>query len=416
MQQLQVEYIDIQDLIAYKRNARTHSDEQVEQVANSIQEFGFTNPVLVDEHNELIAGHGRTEAAKRLGMKEVPAIRLIGLSEAQKKALRIADNQLALNAGWDEDLLKIELADLQVENFDLDLLGFSLNELDDLLVEDSNSEAGSEVVEDEIPEAPEEPKTKTGDVWILGKHRLMCGDSTKLDAVEKLMNGEKADIAFTSPPYNASKTPSELTAKKTSKYLNDDDNKSAEEYCQFLCDFTVNSLAFSNYSFVNIQSLANNKLALIDYLYSLKNNYADTIIWDKVHGQPAMGSNILNSVFEYVHIFSHKANRVVGAKQFRGTLNNVIHIKQQSKNEFSHIHNATFPIEFAEHFVKNFSEKSVLDLFSGTGTTLIVCEKLRRKCYGMELDPRYCDVIIKRWQEMSGGEAVRSDGVKFNDL
>ena len=235
----------------------------------------------------------------------------------------------------------------------------------------------------------------------------MCGDSTKEEDVAKLMDGEKADISFTSPPYNADCTPTEAVNGKKTKYNGNDDNKTVNEYTKFLDLYIKNAVKHSDYTFMNVQSIKNNKIALIDVLYDNKDIYADTMIWDKIHGQPAMAENVMNSVFEYIHIFSKKANRAIGSIYFRGTIDNILHIPPQRRNEFSKIHNATFSVEFASYFVKNFALKSVLDLFGGTGTTLIACEQLGRKCYMMELDPKYVDVIIKRWEDFTGKKAVK---------
>ena len=188
----------ITELIPYVNNARTHSDEQVLQICSSIKEFGFTNPILTDGDNGIIAGHGRVMAAKKLGIEEVPTIELSHLSEAQKKAYIIADNKLALNSGWDDAMLSIEFAELKLLDFDLDLTGFSSEEIGALTPEEIPPGLTDE---DSVPELPEEPVTKLGDVWLCGKHRVMCGDSTSIDAVEKLMDGNKADMVFTDPPY-----------------------------------------------------------------------------------------------------------------------------------------------------------------------------------------------------------------------
>ena len=188
----------VTELIPYINNSRTHSDEQIAQIAASIKEFGWTNPILVDGNKSIIAGHGRLLAARKLGMDTVPTIELAHLTETQKKAYIIADNKLALNAGWDDQLLTIELNDLMADGFALELLGFDKDELDKLL-EPEQIEGLTD--EDAVPEVPDEPVTKLGDVWILGNHRLMCGDSTSIDAVEKLMAGQKADMVFTDPPY-----------------------------------------------------------------------------------------------------------------------------------------------------------------------------------------------------------------------
>lgn len=199
---LRIEFIPIETLIPYARNSRTHSDAQVAQIAGSIREFGFTNPVLIDEHDGIIAGHGRTIAARKLGMTEVPCIRLTHLSEAQRRAYIIADNKLALNAGWDEQMLALELKSLEEMDFDLALTGFEGDELDALLsgLDDEDSESNDAI--DEVPELPVEPITKPGDLWLLGKHRLLCGDSTSIDAVEILMDSNQADLLITDPPYN----------------------------------------------------------------------------------------------------------------------------------------------------------------------------------------------------------------------
>ena len=254
-----------------------------------------------------------------------------------------------------------------------------------------------------------------GDLFEIGPHRLLCGDSTDSDAVARLMNGRKAEIAFTSPPYNAGTTPTEIKMGKTSKYANDTDDKSEYEYLKLLTDFTNNTLLFSEYSFVNIQSLSGNKTALIDFLYNMKSFYADTLIWNKQNSQPAMAENVLNSQFEYVHVFSNKANRAIGTKKFRGTLSNVLEISKQTQNKVKE-HNATFPINLASHFVSNFCEKSVIDLFLGSGTTMVAAHQLNRKCYGMELDPKYCQVIVDRMIKLDPSLEVKRNGQPYKTI
>lgn len=212
---MQIVYKKVNELIPYINNSRTHSEEQVNQIVASINEFGFTNPLLIDEKDNIIAGHGRLLASKKLGMEEVPCIVLKGLTEAQKKAYIIADNKMALNAGWDEELLKIELENLKELDFDLDLTGFNVDELDDIL---GNNEEETEIVEDEVPEVPEEPKAKLGDIYQLGSHFLMCGDSTKEEDVAKLMNGVKADMVFTDPPYGMNLDTDWSSAKSKDKF------------------------------------------------------------------------------------------------------------------------------------------------------------------------------------------------------
>ena len=412
---MKIEQRLVTSLIPYINNSRKHSDEQVAQIAASIKEFGWTNPILIDGDNGLIAGHGRLLAARKLGMDKVPVIELAHLSEIQKKALIIADNKLALNSDWDNELLTIELKDLIDQDFDVTLLGFDSTEIDALINVIDGTDGLTD--EDAVPEVPVNPITVLGDVWILGNHRVMCGDSTSIDAVEKLMDGHKADICFTSPPYNAANSPSEKDG--SGKYLNgkDSDNKSSSEFRKLLDDFTITSLMFCDYVFSNIQSIANNKIALIEHLYNLKEKYADVMIWKKGIGQPAMARRVLNSAFEYVYIFSNDSTRAIGKKDFRGTVPNIFDLSPNSGKEFSKIHKATFRVELPEMFIEWFVETSVYDPFSGTGSTLIACEKRNKTCYAMELDERYVDVIIKRWQEFTGKKAIHADtGLEFNSL
>jgi DNA modification methylase len=279
-------------------------------------------------------------------------------------------------------------------------------------VPDFGKELDAEEDDFEAPEGGIETDIVLGDLFEIGEHRLLCGDSTDSDAVAKLMNGQKAEISFTSPPYNAGTTPTEVKMGKSSKYANDNDNKSEDEYLKLLTDFTNNTLLFSQYSFVNIQSLSGNKIALIDYLYNMKSFYADTLIWQKGNAQPAMANNVLNSQFEYVHCFSEKANRAIGTKDFRGTISNVIEISKQTKNKIKE-HNATFPVDFANFFVSNFCNNSVLDLFCGSGTTMVVAHQLERKCYGMELDPKYCQVIVDRMRKLDPTIKIKKNGVDY---
>jgi DNA modification methylase len=348
-------------------------------------------------------------------MTEVPVIELAHLSKEQRKALIIADNKLALNSDWDTNLLAIELKDLQDLGFDLNLTGFDGDELANLL---KPEQVDGLTDENSVPEIPEKPKTKPGDIYILGNHRLMCGDSTSIDAIESLMNGEMAQISFTSPPYNAGDEVEIGT--KGQKYETHNDNMVGSDYLTLLKDFTTNTLMFSEISIVNIQQLAGNKIQFIDYLHTFKHKLIDICIWNKTHGTPCLPKKVMNSAFEYVLFFSNKENpakTITTAPMFHGNVNNIYHGDKQTSNEYSQIHRATFPIHLPEYFIKTFSTGNVLELFNGTGTTLIACEKLNRKCYAMDMDPLYIDVTIKRWQEFTGQKAVlESTNQLFDEL
>lgn len=392
----QILTLPIGEIRPYEKNPRKN-ENAVKYVKESIRQFGFKVPIVIDSNRVIVCGHTRLLAAKSLGLTDVPCIMADDLTDDQIKAFRLADNKVGEFAEWDLDLLGDELnAIADASDIDMGDFGFDL----------SDDDEETEVVEDEVPEEVE-PVCKKGEIWQLGRHRLMCGDSTDKQTVEMLMNGNTADIAFSSPPYNAGTTATETAMGKTTKYNGNDDNKSESEYIDFLCAYIEQAIEHSEYVFMNVQSISNNKIALIDVLYNNKDIYADTIIWDKIHGQPAMAKNVMNSVFEYVHIFSKKANRAIGTIDFRGTIDNILHLQSQRKNEYSDIHNATFSVEFASHFIRNFAKESVLDQFGGTGTTLIACEQLGKTCFMMELDPHYCDVIIARWEKLTGQKAVK---------
>jgi len=406
---MQIEKKDIKDLLPAEYNPRHDlqpGDKEYEKLKKSIQEFDYVDPVIWNEQTGVVVGgHQRLKVLKDLGHTEVE-VSVVDLPLEKEMALNVALNKVS--GDWDTSKLSDLMLDLQDMDIDMELTGFDMDEINDLLpdkVEDGLCD------EDQVPDVPEEPITKLGDIYQLGDHRLMCGDSTSIDAVDKLMGGEKAEITFTSPPYNAGATPTETKSGKTSKYNDYDDNLSESDYTKFLCDYLNTSLVVSDYSFCNIQSLSGNKIALIDLLYEMKGVYADSIIWDKLNSQPAMAENVLNSEFEYVHIFSNKGNRSVGCKQFRGTIPNILHLSKQTKNKVKE-HNATFSIEFASFFVDNFSNKggSIFDPFGGSGTTAIACETLGRKSFLMELDPKYCDVIVKRWEDYTGKKAELLNG------
>ena len=372
----------VADLIPYAANSRTHSDAQVAQIAASIKEFGWTNPILIDGENTIIAGHGRLMAARKLGLNEVPAIVLDHLSKAQQRALVIADNQLALNAGWDIDMLKAEIEDLNLENFDLSLLGFDDKFLDGLLEPEPTAGLTDE---DAVPEVPEVPKTVLGDVWVLGNHRLMCGDSTSIDAVEKLMDGAKADMVFTDPPYNVAFNG---RSGKHDVIKNDDlPDDEFETFISEVCNVIQVIDPQAYYVWCNWKFYGTLQRQL---------PYKACIVWAK-------------NVFGMGNGYRHQHEFCL----FNGKIDEVV--KNESdlwevKKDTNYVHPTQKPVALSVRaFSNHIKLVNVLDLFGGSGSTLIGAEQTGRKAFLMELDPKYCDVIIKRWQDFTGQQAVHAE-------
>lgn len=387
--ELNIKYIKTVDLIPYINNSRTHSDSQVTQVASSIKEFGFTNPILIDDDRGIIAGHGRLMAAKKLGMDEVPTITLSGLTEAQKKAYVIADNQLALNAGWDTDALTNELKRLQELDFNLDLIGFDANELAQLL-EPEQAEGLTD--EDDVPEVPETPVTVEGDVWVLGRHRLMCGDSTSIDAVDRLMDGKKADMVFTDPPYGVEYQSNMRVKSERFDVLKNDDS--------FLDIAPVIDACSSGWVFVWTSWKVLTKW--IDQFASF--GYpTNQVIWFKGGGGIGDLKKTFSSDYETALVW-HRGAQLTGKR-----IGSVWKVEKDFAG--SYVHPTQKPVALGVEAVDKTTKASakVLDLFGGSGSTLIACEKINRNAYLMELDPKYCDVIIKRWQDFTGQKAVHAD-------
>ena len=419
MTDLKVEYKNIKELIPYCNNSRTHSDDQVLQIASSIKEFGFTNPVLIDGQGGIIAGHGRIMAAQKLKMDEVPTITLSDLSDAQKKAYIIADNKLALNSGWDDELLKIELEQLKELDFDLGLIGFSDDELA-LLMGGETTEGL--VDEDQVPELVDDPVTVLGDVWVLGNHRLMCGDSTSIDAVEKLMAGTKADFCFTSPPYNAARGKGSKTDRLGGNGFYGDgytDDKSSVEYVQFNSDIisALSAVAGENFTCCyNINYNKNSPSEYIDVVYAAKQSLplVETIVWEKAMAVSLQGDN-LTRIYEFVFVLCKGKFKI--NKNRTECLKNLWKISNIGANHESH--KACFPLALVEEGIKNFCPHGgrIIEPFGGTGTTAIAAEKMGCQSFLMELDPKYCDVIIKRWQDFTGKQAtLESNGKTYNEL
>jgi DNA modification methylase len=377
--QLNVKYRKVEDLIPYVNNSRKHSDEQVAQISASIKEFGWTNPILIDGTNSIIAGHGRLMAARKLKMDEVPTIELDHLTDTQRKALVIADNKLALNADWDNTLLTIELDELLKDGFALDILGFNQDELAALL-EPEQVEGLTD--EDAVPDVPEEPKTKLGDIYQLGNHRLMCGDSTSIDAVEKLMDGQKADMVFTDPPYNI-----DYQGVKDKREKIKNDKMPDNEFVDFLTESLMGCETMyvcCSWHYAHLFREAMIKLA---------RQPKAMIVWDKVN--PAQHLDKYFKQHEIIYYYGDYG----GHKTLRG---DVWTLKRQKNT----VHPTMKPVELIEIALNdNVGKKIVYDGFGGSGSTMIACEKLGRHSRMMELDPKYCDVIVKRWEDFTGKKA-----------
>ena len=408
-----IERRSVDALIPYARNARTHSDEQVAQIAASIKEWGWTTPVLVDEDGGIIAGHGRVMAARKLGIEEVPCMVATGWTKAQKQAYVLADNQLPQNAGWDMDLLSVEMKDLDTEGFDLSLIGFGDDMLANMLVDPTEGLTD----EDAVPDVPENPVTVLGDVWLLGDHRLMCGDSTSIDAVDKLMGGQKANICFTSPPYNAGSMNINGNKRTEKKYNSFDDNKTPDEFFNFLNANMSCILSVSDEVFYNIGLVQDNKQTIFKMVNAFGDTFKDVIYWKKKNVAPHIQKGVINNLVEFILCFGDGKRKFVNPQFSQGTYYNVIEGAGASGNEYSDIHKATFPIYLPENIIQNFTGRNaiVFDCFGGTGTTMIAAHKHDRICYMMEIDPKYCDVIVQRWCEFTGKDAtLESDGTKFD--
>lgn len=394
-------------LIPYARNSRTHSDEQVAQIAASIKEFGFTNPVLVDADGGIIAGHGRVMAARKLGMKDVPTVCLDYMTEAQKKAYIIADNKLALNAGWDNDMLRIEIDELKGLDFDIDLLGFDGDELAALFAEAETHTEGL-TDDDDCPEPPEDPVTKPGDIWVLGNHRLMCGDSTSMDDLASLCGGQMVDMWLTDPPYNVAyegKTKDALTIQN--------DSMSDDSFRQFLrdaytaADSVMKAGAVFYILFADCETY-NFTGALKDSGWLLR----QMLIWKK--------SSIVMGRKDY-H-FKHEPclyGWKEGAAHLWASDRKQTTILEFDKPQRNGEHPTMKPVALFEYQMLNNTKGGdiVLDSFGGSGTTMIAAEKNGRHARLMEIDPKYCDVIIKRWQDFTGKSAVlESTGQSYSEL
>lgn len=394
---MKIEEKNVKDLIPYANNSRTHSAEQVGQIAASIKEFGFNNPILLDGDNGIIAGHGRLLGAEKLGVNKVPTIELKHLTDAQRKAYVIADNKLALNADWDMDLLSLEMGGLRDEGFDLSLTGFNDDELANMFVEKNEGLTDP----DEVPDVPDNPVTKKGDVWLLGNHRLMCGDSTSIDAVDRLMDGQKADMVFTDPPYGMKLNADFSGAKSSLKMLNDKGSKGGNKYTNVIGDHDDFTPELINTVFACFGYCKEIFLWGADYYAELlpDKNEGSWVVWDKRLDESA--DKMYGSTFELCWSKSrHK--RMIARVKWAGVFGTE---KEFDKKRHHPTQKPTALVDWFFDYYSMKGKNNVVDLYCGSGSTLIACEKNKRVCYAMELSPAYVDVAVKRWQDFTGEQA-----------
>jgi DNA modification methylase len=379
---MKIEIVDISTIKPYENNPRKLKDSAIEKVAMSLKEYGFRQPIVVDKDNIIVAGHTRYRASKKLGLKNVPISVIDNLTPEQINAYRIADNRTAEESEWDNELLKMEIKELEAQDFKLDLLGFNEDQLNDLLFEEKQGLTD----EDEVPETPEEPISKLGDIWKLGKHRLMCGDSTFIDNIDLLTKKEKIDMVFTDPPYNIDYQGVKDKRKIKNDKMDDDS----------FVDFLTSSLLGCETMYVccSWQYAHLFREAMIKIARKPK----AMIIWDKVN--PAQHLDKYFKQHEIIYYYGDFG----GQKTLRGDVWNL----KRKKNT---LHPTMKPVELITMALEDQKDKkTIYDGFLGSGSTIIACEKMDRICYGMELDPKYCDVIIKRWENFTGKKAELENG------
>jgi DNA modification methylase len=385
-------------LIPYARNARTHSDEQVAQIAASIVEFGFTNPVLAGSDGVVICGHGRLAAAQRLGLAEVPVVILDHLTPTQRRALIIADNRIAENSGWDPELLRLEIEALEDDHFDVSLTGFDADALAELLEGEETDQAG-QTEDDQIPEVQEDAVSKLGDVWILGPHRLLCGDATQAESYERLLQGKAVDLLWSDPPYNvnyANSAKDKLRGKNRA-ILNDN---LGEGFYDFLLDALTPALAHCQGAVY--LSMSSSELDTLQSAFRAAGGHWSTfIIWAK--NTFTLGRADYQRQYEPIlYGWPEGKQRHWCGDRDQG---DVWNIKKPAKND---LHPTMKPVELVERCIRNSTKpgQTVLDPFGGSGTTLIAAEKSGRVARLMELDPKYVDVIVRRWEDWTGAKAI----------
>jgi DNA modification methylase len=401
MNPLKLEYRSVEALIPYARNAKQHPDAQVAQIAASIREFGWGAPILVDGNNNVIAGHGRLLAARKLGMAEVPVVSMDHLTDTQRRALILADNKIGENASWEDELLGIELSELKDAGFDLELTGFSTEEWEALIAGEETDKEGL-TDEDAVPEVVE-PISKPGDLWVLGEHKVLCGDATKLDDYKRLLGDELVDMTFTDPPYNVNyaNTAKDKMRGKNRPIMNDNLGDSFE---QFLKDACANIVVYTKGA-IYIAMSSSELDTLQSAFRASGGRWSTFIIWAK--NTFTLGRADYQRQYEPI-LYGWKDGNDhywCGARD----QGDVWNVKKPAKND---LHPTMKPVELVERAVRNSSKTKdlVLDPFGGSGSTLIACEKAGRRARLIELDPKYVDVIVKRWEEYTGQKAQMIQG------
>ena len=404
-----LEHWPIERLLPYIRNARTHSEAQIAQIAASIAEFGFTAPILAGSDGVIVAGHGRLAAARKLGLASVPVVVLEHLTPTQRRALVIADNKIAENAGWDEELLRLELAELQEADFDLALTGFDADELLEIMAgEETITEGNTD--EDAAPEVPITPVSKPGDVWLMGQHRLLCGDSTDVASYDTLLGTERVAMIFQDPPYNVdyANTAKDKLRGTNRPILNDN---LGDGFQDFLLAAFKPALARCNGAVY--VAMSSSELDTLQAAFrAAGGKWSTFIIWAK--NTFTLGRADYQRQYEPIlYGWPEGATRHWCGDRDQG---DVWHFNKPRVND---LHPTMKPVELVERAIRNSSRPGdvVLDPFGGSGTTLIAADKSGRQARLIELDPKYVDVIVRRWQEYAGAQAVReADRVKFDDL
>jgi DNA modification methylase len=402
-----IEHWPTSKLVPYARNARTHSDAQIAQIAASIAEFGFVNPCLVGADGVIVAGHGRLAAAQKLGLETVPVIVLDHLTPTQRRALVIADNRIAENAGWDAAMLRIELEALQLDGFDLDITGFDADALAEIMAGDETPVDGN-TDEDAVPEPSETLISRPGDVWILGEHRLLCGNATQAAGYERLLAGQRVQMIWSDLPYNVNYTGSakDKLRGKHRPILNDN---LGEGFYDFV--FDALSLMLPHCDGAVYLAMSSSELDTLQAAFRAAGGHWSTfIIWAK-HTFTLGRADYQRQYEPILYGWPEGSSRHWCGDRDQG---DVWNIKKPARND---LHPTMKPVELMERSIRNSSRPGdgVLDCFGGSGSTLIAAEKTGRRCFMMELDPKYCDVIVRRWQEFSGGKAISEDGRRVFD-